>query len=61
MLSLWCMRLQKEHEMSVHNNIISIPDHRRPGIISPAHTINVIQDGCVKSATGLCTILTNVW
>ena len=45
--------------MSFHNNITPMPDRTRPGITTPAHTIDVIQDGCVKSATGLNTLLSN--
>ena len=36
-----------------------MPDRTRPGIKTPAHTINVIHNGRVKSATGLSTLLSN--
>ena len=36
-----------------------MPDRTRHGITMTAHSINLIQDGCVKSATGLSILLSN--
>ena len=48
------------HDISVNNNIISMPDRTRPGITMIALTVNLVQDGCVKSATGVIITLSNV-
>ena len=53
------LSLQKEHKIGFHNNITPMLDRTMPGITTPVHTINVIQDGSVKSATAVSTLLSN--